>query len=201
MTFVDYYALIILFAFLSVLISKTIQSYSHGEKAIALGKGKTGLDKLLEISFAFGFGFFVYFAVLAIFNLPLFNHYSLYILFMHPLTQWIGVVFLAAALLFFSAAVLAMNDAWRIGIDCDKHDILITNGIFKYTRNPTYLSIIFLFLGFFLLYSNFFFLGSTVFIVFALRHQIKREEIVLASLFKESYQTYKSTTPRYLFFK
>ena len=58
----------------------------------------------------------------------------------------IGVVIGVIAVIFFATATITMKSSWRVGIPEEK-TALITNGIYKWSRNPA-------FVGFDLLYLS-----------------------------------------------
>lgn len=126
---------------------------------------------------------------------------NLFVIFKSTITYLIGSILVVSGALFFLWSAISMKSAFRMGIDIDKTYTLITNGAFKFSRNPTYVSMWLIFLGYFILYSNFFFLGTFIFMIFALEYQIRKEEALLANLFKDEYLDYRKKTPKYLFFK
>jgi protein-S-isoprenylcysteine O-methyltransferase Ste14 len=76
---------------------------------------------------------------------------------------------------------------------------LVTTGIYRYTRNPMYLGLLFLLVAWavFLL-SPFSLLGPVAFVVFIGRFQIAPEERVLLGLFGAEYSAYRSRVRRWL---
>ena len=197
MTFFDVYALIMLFTFYTLLISKSFLVNRRGQKVVRLGKGKNGFARYLELFYYLGLLFLTYLVVVSAFGLPFVFIGELIVVFNHIILTVIGFILLNISVIIFAFALAALNESWRIGIDHDHHGPLVTHGVFKFMRNPTYLGIILLFLGFFLMYSNFFFLGAVVFIILSFNHQIKKEEILLESLYKDTYLNYKKNTPKY----
>ncbi|MFH5882047.1 methyltransferase family protein [Liberiplasma polymorphum] len=168
---------------------------------LTLGKHKSGKAKILELSFYLGLIFFTYLVIISAFDLKFLYVIDLIVLFENMFFNWLGFILLNISIVLFSLALASFKEAWRIGVDNQKTNQLITTGIFKYTRNPTYIAIFLLFVGYFLTYANFFFLGSTLFIFFAFFHQIKKEEHLLESIFKEDYITYKKHTKRIVGYK
>ena len=197
MNFFDVYALIALFTFYTLLISKSYLQHRKGRLVIALGKSKSGISKYLELFFYIGLIILTYLVVMSAFSLRFLGFIDLIVLFDTLTTQIIAFVLQNIAIVLFAFALASFKDAWRIGVDYQENNKLITTGVFKYTRNPTYIAMILLFLSFFLLYANFFFLGSVIFITIAFHHQIKKEEQLLAKTFKKDYLDYKNSTPRY----
>jgi len=76
---------------------------------------------------------------------------------------------------------------------------LVTAGVYKITRNPMYLGLSLLLLGWAaFLWSPWALLGPAVFVGYISRFQIVPEERVLASLFGNEYSTYKAKVRRWL---
>lgn len=194
--FIDLYALIAYVTFISLVIGKTFMTKKYTKTVIALGKYKRGRAKTLELSFYLGIVFLAYLIMVGALDTRFFGILELYVLFKHPLTDWLGFILLNGSIIMFAFAIAAMKDAWRIGVDYKKTDTLITNGIFAISRNPIYVAIILLLLGYFLIYANFFFLGALLFMGIAFMHQIQREEAWLSTIFGTAYEDYKNTTRR-----
>ncbi len=197
MTFFDVYSLIMLFTFFTLLVSKSWLTHKRERTVIALGKGKKGVGATLEYFYYFGFVFLVYLVLISAFGWPFIGIGELIVLFDHIGFEIAGTVLQTLSIILFSFALASFKDAWRIGVATQSTGQLITTGIFKYTRNPTYIAMSLLFFGFFLTYSNYFFLGSAVFLPLSFHYQIKQEERLLTTLFKEDYLTYCAQTPRY----
>jgi protein-S-isoprenylcysteine O-methyltransferase Ste14 len=76
---------------------------------------------------------------------------------------------------------------------------LVTAGIFRYTRNPMYLGLLFLLVAWAVLLSSpFALLGPVAFVTYISRFQIVPEERVLATLFGAEYAAYQSEVRRWL---
>ena len=76
---------------------------------------------------------------------------------------------------------------------------LVVFGIYKYTRNPMYLGLLLVLLGWAAFLSNVAALAFLpAFIVYLTRFQIVPEEHVLASLFPDEYPAYRSRVRRWL---
>jgi protein-S-isoprenylcysteine O-methyltransferase Ste14 len=76
---------------------------------------------------------------------------------------------------------------------------LVTNGIFKFSRNPMYLGMIFVIISTSIFYLNYYsIITPFIFYFWINRFQIKREEIFLAKKFGKEYLSYKSKTRRWI---
>lgn len=75
---------------------------------------------------------------------------------------------------------------------------LITEGIFKYVRNPMYLGVFFIYIAF--IFFSISLLSVIVFvgIIFTYNWMVKYEEQILEELFGDKFRKYKETTPRWI---
>lgn len=81
----------------------------------------------------------------------------------------------------------------------EKVNQLVTTGVFKYTRNPMYLSMLLLLIGVAFKFGN----PINALIIFAFvlsitTYQIKPEEQILSEIFGDEYLKYKSRTGRWI---
>ena len=98
----------------------------------------------------------------------------------------------------FLLSVLCMKDSWRAGIpEKDKTEI-VTNGIYKISRNPAFLGFDLMYLGIFLMYCNPLTGLFSLFAVIMLHLQILQEEKYLEATFGTTYLEYKKHVMRYL---
>ena len=98
----------------------------------------------------------------------------------------------------FLISVVCMKDSWRAGIpDKDKTE-LVTNCIYKFSRNPAFLGFDFMYAGVLLMYFNPLTAVFSLFAAVTLHLHILQEEKYLTSVFGSSYTAYKSRVFRYL---
>ena len=64
--------------------------------------------------------------------------------------QWMGLVILGVAMVWTIIAQGNMKDSWRVGIDSERKTELITEGLFRYSRNPIFLGMLLVLAGLFL---------------------------------------------------
>lgn len=119
----------------------------------------------------------------------------------HPGIRWLTmIVFGLPALYLAPRAILRFRRAGttvspiRIG----DARVLVTNGVYAYTRNPMYLSLACLLVAW-AAYLNTAWacLGPLLFIAYMTRFQIMPEERVLLSLFGEDYRRYQNRVRRW----
>jgi protein-S-isoprenylcysteine O-methyltransferase Ste14 len=109
-----------------------------------------------------------------------------------------GVMFLFCGLIIYASALYSMRNSWRIGIDRENPGQLITDGLFKVSRNPIYLSLDLIVAGTFLLQGRFVFLMLFVLISVSLHIQVLHEERFLTQTYGNLFLKYSSEVGRYL---
>lgn len=94
---------------------------------------------------------------------------------------------------------LQMRDSWRLNTDAKRSAVaLITDGLFKYSRNPVYLGLIVAFCGFFLIAPNLVSLLFLLSMLVVLYRKIISEEAFLSQKIGDTYDNYASRTKRWL---
>ena len=95
-------------------------------------------------------------------------------------------------------AQIKMGASWRVGIDEKVKTQLVTTGLYKFIRNPTYLGLFLLNIGVWLIWPTWtVFLLNILFFLF-LEIQVRCEEDYLLSIHGEQYGVYKKQTKRYV---
>ncbi len=112
--------------------------------------------------------------------------------------RWAGVAAIGAGLVVFVAALAAMGDSWRVGIDRGTPGKLVTRGIFARTRNPIFLFMDLYVAGTFVLHGTLLFFVIALVGIVGIHFQIRREERFLEGRYGEEYGSYRARTPRYL---
>ena len=115
-----------------------------------------------------------------------------------PALEWAGMALVAGGAALALAAFWSMGRAWRIGIDREVREKLITGGAFAISRNPIFLFFDLLAVGMVLMSPTPFFLISAPFVIAATHVQIRKEEQHLRETVGEEYERYCSRVNRYL---
>ena len=111
---------------------------------------------------------------------------------------WAGLALCLIALIGFALALASFGDSFRVGIDENTTDKLITSGMFAISRNPIYVCFLMFFTGLFLVHRNIVIAVAVVLFALAIHRQILREEKFLASHYGEEYDDYRKKVRRYL---
>ncbi len=107
-----------------------------------------------------------------------------------------GVVIGVCAVIFFGLATSTMKSSWRVGIPEEK-TALVTEGIYKWSRNPAFVGFDLLYLAMCLLFFNIPLVVVSVWAAVMLHLQILQEEEHMHNIFGAKYDEYRKHTKRY----
>jgi protein-S-isoprenylcysteine O-methyltransferase Ste14 len=175
---------------LAMVLSRVFLLRRQGVKAMRFGE--THKSDFLIPPLAF-FYFYIIFA--AAFGWPSVTHQEF---FQSEAVAWTGVLLCAAALLLVLWSLVSFRRSFRIGIDIDRPDALITDGAFAVSRNPIYVAFITMAVGQFLIFPNVILLIYILGAAAIVHRQILREEEYLRGHYGDAYATYCSEVGRYL---
>lgn len=116
----------------------------------------------------------------------------------HAAIQWMGMGIMVVSFVWVIAAQSQMGASWRIGIDHDAKTEFIQKGLFKYSRNPIFVGVIFISFGFFLLLPNPITLTILALDIALIQIQVAMEEEYLTKQHGESYSEYCQHVRRWL---
>jgi protein-S-isoprenylcysteine O-methyltransferase Ste14 len=175
---------------LGMVLTRVFLLKRQGIKAVKFGN----IDKtdFLIIPFAF---FYFYLVFAAAFNWPTVSAQEL---FRSEAVAWVGVLFCVLGLLLMLWSLISFRQSFRIGIDTDRPDSLITNGVFALSRNPIYVAFAIILIGQFLIFSNWISLIYVVAATWLFHRQVMREEEYLNRHYGQAYAAYCNRVRRYL---
>lgn len=183
-------AVFILVSFYGTYFLKMILQKRQGISTNQLGKGKKGLEKVIE-------------SIMQILTIlvTIMDVWSIFFSSkqLPNLIQYIGVIIAFVGTLFFIISVKTMKNNWRAGVPKTDKTELVTEGIYKISRNPAFLGFDLLFLGFVFMFFNWILLVISLFTIVLIHFQItKVEEPFLRETFGKSYEEYTNKVLRYL---
>lgn len=108
----------------------------------------------------------------------------------------IGLITGAGSVFFFGSAVISMKNSWRVGIPEEKTE-LITDGIYKLSRNPAFVGFDLTYICTLLIFPNIPLLVISVWSAVMLHLQILHEEEFMLSTFGKEYKDYINHVSRY----
>ena len=199
MRLIDVFVIISLAIFYILFIGRTVLLYKKGIKVWVVG---TSTKKLLEIileNILLPFlllSSFIFIIITALqINLPVMI--SAYLININWI-KYVGIILCYAGLVIFLFALISFGKAWRIGIDEENSNELITFGMFKFSRNPIFLFMDLYYIGIMLIYPNIIFILMVTGTIIGIHFQILREEKFLENKFGEKYNEYRKNTRRYI---
>lgn len=119
-------------------------------------------------------------------------------LFHSEAIAWIGTVFCLAGLVILLWSLISFGRSFRVGIDADHPDELITDGVFTFSRNPIYVAFAMVLTGQFLIFANWVCFIYLVAAMALFHRQVLREEDYLRRRCGEAYDQYCRRVRRYL---
>jgi len=180
-------------AILAMMISvKAIVVRRKGKKAVAFGDTHPSDFLLLPLALCF-----IYAMLSGFFDLP-FPVVLRKAFWQSNLLYWLANLICTASLIWLGITLKSFGQSFRVGIDEQTRDQLITTGTFAISRNPVFVAFIVFFLGLFLAYPNMITLALLVFSMIMIHRQILREENFLKSHYGKEYEGYCSRIRRYI---
>lgn len=182
-------AIIILAVFYGCYLIKMISQKRKGIQTDQIGKGKVGFVKFIEVTMKI-----VTYAVIIAEIISIILNTTVFPIWVRIVGVCIGIVGVVA----FISSVITMRDSWRAGVSkIDKTD-LITNGIYRFSRNPAFLGFDLVYLGILFMFFNLTLFAVSIFAMIMLHLQIVNvEEDYLIANFGEEYLAYKKKVCRY----
>jgi protein-S-isoprenylcysteine O-methyltransferase Ste14 len=139
--------------------------------------------------------FYFYTIFAAAFDLP---NISKQVFFDSEIVAWIGVFSCLIGLVMLVWSLISFSKSFRIGIDTEQPDKLITSGVFAVSRNPIYVGLWLVFVGQFLIFPNWIPLIYLSAVTWLFHRQVLREEDFLKVHYGEEYAEYCDRVRRYL---
>ena len=109
-----------------------------------------------------------------------------------------GLILMTSGNLFFIVAMQTMRNNWRAGFDGNQNTSLVTNGIYKFSRNPAFVGFDLLYIGCAAAFPNVINITAALACVVLFHVQILGEERFCTDTFGQEYLEYKSKVRRYL---
>jgi len=111
---------------------------------------------------------------------------------------WFGVAFCLAGVVLLTWSIRSFGQSFRIGIDSEHPDQLITSGIFAFSRNPIYVAFALVLIGQFLVFSHWVLLVYLLAAFWLFHRQVLREEDFLKQHYGQAFSDYCSRVRRYI---
>src|SRR5689334_1829021 len=185
-----YIAALTIVLMLGMVLTRVIMLRRRGIEAMNFGK----IDKTDFLIPPFAL-FYFYLVFANTFNLPTLSTQEF---FRSWIISWIGVFFCLAGLLLLLWSLVSFGQSFRVGIDAEHPDKLITSGVFAFSRNPIYVAFALILLGQFLIFPNWILLVYMAAGTWLFHRQVLREEDYLKTHYGKEYLEYRNRVRRYL---
>jgi protein-S-isoprenylcysteine O-methyltransferase Ste14 len=116
----------------------------------------------------------------------------------NPMFERIGWLTLWVSLVTVVVAQIQMGNSWRIGIDTKNGTELIAGGLFRWSRNPIFLSMRLNLLGLLMVLPNTITFASLLVAEVLIQIQVRLEEQHLETMHADHYRHYKASVRRWL---
>lgn len=110
----------------------------------------------------------------------------------------LGVISGIAGDIIFGTAVFTMKDNWRAGLAEEDKTQMVTEGIYRISRNPAFLGFNCVYVSILLMFFNPVLLLFSIFAMMMLHLQILQEEKYLPTVFGQQYLDYQKKVCRYI---
>ena len=118
--------------------------------------------------------------------------------FQSDILAWVGVGLCAVGLLLMLWSLVSFGMSFRVGIDTERPDNLVTTGAFALSRNPIYVAFFMVMIGQFLIQPNWILLVYAAGATWLFHRQVLREEAYLRQHYGRDYTDYVNRVRRYL---
>lgn len=115
-----------------------------------------------------------------------------------PTIMYVGFILGIIGLVLCRIAQVTIGKSWRVGIDEQSKSALVTNGIYKYIRNPTYTGLYFLCAGVWLINPTVVYSYWILLFYVMMEFQVRCEEEYLETMYGNEYLNYCKRTKRYI---
>lgn len=184
-----YFAVLTIVLMLGMVATRALLLKRQGVEAMQFGK----IDKTDFLIPPFAL-FYFYLVFAAAFHWPTVSTQK----FFHAEgIAWAGVIFCLAGLALLLWTLVSFGRSFRVGIDQDRPDKLITTGSFALSRNPIYVAFAMILLGQFLIFPNWILLIYLAAAAWLFHRQVLREEAFLKQHYGQVYAAYCRRVRRY----
>ena len=183
-------AIMILIAFYGIYIGKIITQKKKGIQTDQIAKGKRKcktyyIELVMKVAT---------YSVVLIEVISIIGDFSM----LGMIPRRIGLILGVMGVVIFGMAVWTMRDSWRAGIAEGDRTDMVTEGIYRFSRNPAFLGFDLVYIGIGLMFCNPVLAVVSVFAGVMLHLQILQEEKYLPTVFGTTYETYYKQVHRYL---
>ena len=185
-----YLAALTIVLLLGMVLTRVVLMRRTGARAVHFGR----IDKTDFLIPLFAL-FYFYTVFAAAFDLPTISTQRF---FESEVIAWFGVFLCFGSVVLFLLSLVSFGKSFRVGIDIDHPDKLVTTGVFAFSRNPLYVAFSSVLLGQLLVFPNWIVLVYLVAGIWLIHRQVLREEEFLRKQYGQEYAEYCHRVRRYL---
>jgi protein-S-isoprenylcysteine O-methyltransferase Ste14 len=180
---------VVLLIAIALCLRPLLQLYRHGTFGIFLFRSGNAAQTLRDGLLVVFFGVLLGQAILATrpgsLDLLVAEHGSL-----HRALQAAGAIVMLGGIAFLAVAQLHLGASWRIGIDATAKPGLVTDGLYRYSRNPIYFGLLTTVAGYAALLPTVLSVILLLCTYVGMRAQIAGEEAYLIATYGEAFRDY-----------
>jgi protein-S-isoprenylcysteine O-methyltransferase Ste14 len=110
----------------------------------------------------------------------------------------VGALFLLGGIALMVAAQLDLGASWRVGMDESSRPGLVTTGLYRFSRNPIYLSLFVSLIGLIVLLPTWLTIGVALASVAGIHNQVREEERFLYRTYGDEFVAYARRVGRFV---
>jgi protein-S-isoprenylcysteine O-methyltransferase Ste14 len=186
----NYLAALTIVLMMGIVVARVLMLKGKGVTAMKFGQ--TDKTDFLIPPFAF---FYFYLVFAAAFGWPTVSTSTF---FQSAAIAWAGVGLCLAGLTLLLASIVSFGRSFRVGIDTERPDRLVTSGVFSISRNPIYVAFAAILAGQFLIFPNWILLVYLAAGGWLLNRQAVREEEFMKRHYGQEFAEYCKRVRRYI---
>ncbi len=185
-----YLAALTIVLMIGMVLARAAAMRRAGTEAVQFGK--THKTDFLIPPFAL---LYIYLVFAAAFHWPTLSTQRFY---ESEIIPWLGVLLCLLGALLFLWGIVSFGQSFRVGIDTEQPDKLVTTGAFGLSRNPLYDAFALVLVGEFLVFPNWLLLLYVLAGTWLFHRQVLREEEYLRQHYGSEYLEYCRRVRRYV---
>jgi protein-S-isoprenylcysteine O-methyltransferase Ste14 len=154
-------------------------------------------DPILTVSIIFT-SLCIFMTIFSAYSEPWYQLMGAITLLRSNIISYVGLSLFAISIIMGWIFSAQLRDSWRVGVHDNQKTQLIQNGIYKYVRNPYFLSYFIMFWSLFLMRPSFVLIALVLITVTIFHRMVLKEEAYLLKIHETQYEQYMKTAGRYL---
>jgi protein-S-isoprenylcysteine O-methyltransferase Ste14 len=140
----------------------------------------------------------IFAAIFSIFSISFYNLLGVISFLKSPVIAFVGLALFAISIIMGWLFAAQMKGSWRVGVNDDQKTELIQNGIYRYVRNPYFITYFIIFFSLFLVRPSIVMIVLIIINIVIFHRMVIKEETHLLKIHGAQYEQYKKETGRYV---